>query len=272
MVLGDRAGVGGIFQRRDEAAVDHAVAERAPSGAPAFGGFLPAEIFDVHGGVERCDELGLSGPREAALDGGVADVEAHAAVSGVEVADETEHIPDGRADVVVAGVILKTGLETEVFAGGGEVAQRGGNFFELVGGGAREVVFPVAEAEAFHAVVREGAEGGFGVFLVEARDVGGGEVEIEAAAAQGGGEAREIVGDAHWLDLAFGADGALDAVPADVGDVGGSLLGVEVLERFGKRDDLTAQSRGGRGRARTEREGGGGDGGLGEEGAAGNVG
>jgi hypothetical protein len=96
--------------------------------------------------------------------------------------------------------------------------------------------------------------------------------QIEAAAAQGGGEAREIVGDAHGLDLAFDADGALDAVPADVGDVGGSLFGIEFLERFGKRDDRTAQSRGGRDRARTERDGGGGDGGLGEEGAAGNVG
>jgi len=97
------------------------VGEEAIPGSWAV--FCQLDSFDIHGAVKRRDELGLGGPREAALDGGVADVEAHAAVGGVEVADETEHIPDGRADVVVSGVILKTGLEAEVFAGGGEVAQ-----------------------------------------------------------------------------------------------------------------------------------------------------
>eukprot|EP01035_Chromulina_nebulosa_P043741 gene43741-biopygen29905 len=91
-------------------------------------------------------------------------------------------------------MVLETGLEAEIFAGGGNIAERGGDFPELVGGGALEVVAPRAEAEAPDAVFGQGAEGGLGVWLGEAGDVGRGEMEIEAAAAEGGGEHGEEIG------------------------------------------------------------------------------
>ena len=146
----------------------------------------------------------------------------------------------------------------------------GGDLLELIGGGALEVVFPEAETEAFDSVLREGAERGLGVFLADAGDVGGGELEVEAAAAEGGGKGGDELGRALGLDLALGADGAFDAVPADLGDVGGGLLGVEFLKGLGERDEREAGLRGGRcGGAGADGERGGGDGGLGEEGAAG---
>ena len=85
-----------------------------------------------------------------------------------------------------------------------------------------------------------GAHDRLGVRRLHRRDVGGDEVDVAPAAAQGLGELRQCLRRALRLDLPPDAHGAFDAVPPDRGDQLGGLLRVELLERLREADEREA--------------------------------
>src|SRR6516225_2721366 len=84
VMLAEGAVVGGSLELGEEALVHRAFAKIAPDRLPAFRGFFPAEILEEDRDVKRLEQAGLDGPGKAALERGVADVEAHADVLRIE--------------------------------------------------------------------------------------------------------------------------------------------------------------------------------------------
>ena len=70
-------------------------------------------------------QAGVEWPGEASLDGCMGDVEAGADVLRVEVRKRLVQVPDRRAHVPGAGVVLVAGLDAEIAAGRGDVGQGG---------------------------------------------------------------------------------------------------------------------------------------------------
>src|SRR5258708_3340691 len=85
VVLAERAVVGGLPEIHHEAFLHRALAEVAPARLPAFVGLLPVEVLEIDRDVVRLHEPRLIGPREAAFERGVADVETDADVFWIEV-------------------------------------------------------------------------------------------------------------------------------------------------------------------------------------------
>ena len=193
------------------------------------------------------------------------DVEGEGELLRFVVAHDGVDVPDGRAEVGFAGVILEQGLDADFVAELDEVFDFGAHGLELIPDGLVEVVLVIEHAEALHTEAGGGAEDGLGALvgadLVDARGQDG---EVQVSLLEFADELGEFVLDALGFDVAFGANGGFDAIDAHFGGDVGDLVEGQALEMFGEEAKFVACALAGgggeRGNGGGERAGEGGSG------------
>src|SRR5262245_23650214 len=106
VMLTERTSERRLFQVGEKRLLHSAFTEIAPLGLPAFRSLPPTKILQEYSDEIWLHKTGFDRPGKAAFDHGVSDIKAHTDLLGREVFDDGPDIPDRRADIIRAGMIL----------------------------------------------------------------------------------------------------------------------------------------------------------------------